>query len=95
MKKLDAVKTFNATGRTKKIQGNNLLPVEFEIWCELPDKYVRKDEIPAQETEPSSSGFNGADLIQIPAPVVPTMPPGMARRARVLRRPIRPRSSRP
>ena len=26
---------------------------------ELPDKYVRKDEIPAQESGPTTSGFNG------------------------------------
>ena len=31
---------------------------------ELPERYVRKDEIPAQESGPTLSGFNGADLIQ-------------------------------
>src|SRR6476646_6921759 len=53
-----SVKSFVATGRTKRVSGENLVPVEFEIDVELPDKYVRKDEIPAQETAPSSSGFN-------------------------------------
>lgn len=66
--KLSAVTTWTATGRTRKLQGNNLVPVEFEMWCELPDKFVRKDEIPAQESDPSSSGFNGDSLIQIPPP---------------------------
>jgi hypothetical protein len=73
-KRLDAVKNFNATGRTRKVQGNNLLPVEFELWCELPDKYARKDEVPAQESGPTTTGFNGDDLIQVPAPQMPAMP---------------------
>lgn len=78
--KLSGVKSFTVTGRTKKIQGNNLLPVEFEIACEFPDKYVRKDEVPAQESAPSSSGFNGDGLIQIPPPAAPpAMPPGPSR----------------
>lgn len=67
-KKLSAVKSFSATGRTRQIRGNNLIPIEFEISCELPDKYVRKDEIPAQDTDPTTVGFNGDTLIQFPAP---------------------------
>jgi hypothetical protein len=43
---------------------------------ELPDKYVRKDEIPAQESGPTSTGFNGDELIQLPVPTAPTPPPG-------------------
>jgi len=66
--KLAAVKNFVATGRTKQIRGNNLVPIEFEIACELPDKYFRKDEVPAQESDPSTSGFNGDGLIQVPVP---------------------------
>src|SRR6185503_12801356 len=57
-KKLAAVKTLVATGRTRQVRGENLVPIEFEIAMELPDKYVRKDEIPAQESEPSTVGFN-------------------------------------
>jgi hypothetical protein len=67
-KKLSAVKTFVATGRTRQIRGNNLVPIEFEINCELPDKFVRKDEIPAQDTDPTTRGFNGDTLIQVPPP---------------------------
>src|SRR2546422_1631620 len=70
-KALASVKTFVATGRTRQIRGNNLVQIEFEISCELPDKFVRKDEIPAQDTDPTTSGFNGDQLIQIPPP-----PPG-------------------
>jgi hypothetical protein len=67
-KKLSAVRTFTATGRTRQIRGNNLVPIEFEINCELPDKFVRKDEIPAQDTDPTTRGFNGDTLIQFPPP---------------------------
>src|SRR5580658_5966096 len=67
-KKLSAVKTFTATGRTRQIRGNNVVPVEFEINCELPDKFVRTDEFPAQDTDPTTLGFIGDDLIQFPLP---------------------------
>jgi hypothetical protein len=76
--KLAAVKNFVATGRTRRLSGNNLVPIEFEISVELPDKYVRKDEIPAQENEPTSTGFNGTGLIQIPQPAAPGPPPARA-----------------
>jgi hypothetical protein len=65
---LAAVKTFVATGRTRQIRGNNLVPIEFEIDCELPDKFVRKDEIPAQDTDLTVTGFRGDELIQFPPP---------------------------
>src|SRR6266566_1459324 len=61
-KALSAVKTIVATGRTQQIRGNNLVPIEFEMNIELPDKYVRRDEIPAQESGPSTAGFNGEKI---------------------------------
>jgi hypothetical protein len=70
-KKLAAVKTLVATGRTRQVRGNNLVPIEFEVDIELPDKYVRKDEIPAQESGPTISGFRGDELLQFPAPSPP------------------------
>jgi hypothetical protein len=70
-KKLSAVKSFTATGRTRQLRGNNLVPIEFEITCELPDKCVRTDEFPAQDADPTTQGFNGDALIQVPLP-----PPG-------------------
>lgn len=78
---LEAVKTVVATGRTRRVRGDNLVPIEFEIAIELPDKYVRKDEVPAEESEPTSTGFNGADVIQFPVPGAgrpggPAAPPG-------------------
>jgi hypothetical protein len=65
-KKLSAITSFNANGRTRQVRGNNLVPIEFEINCELPDKFVRRDEIPAQDTDPTTVGFNGDGLIQVP-----------------------------
>jgi hypothetical protein len=80
-KKLSAVKSFSATGRTRQVRGDNLVPIEFEIFVELPDKYVRKDEIPAQESGPTSSGFNGDELVVEPAP--PAAMPEPMKKARV------------
>lgn len=74
---LDAVKTLVATGRTRRVRGDNLVPIEFELLLELPDKYVRVDEFPAEDTEPTSSGFSGDALIQIPP--LPSGPPAMGR----------------
>jgi len=62
-KNLAAVKSFIATGRTRQLRGDNLVPIEFEIACELPDKYVRRDEFPAQDIPPAVNGFRGADAI--------------------------------
>src|SRR6185312_410298 len=75
-KRLAAVKSFIATGRTRQVRGDNLVPIEFEIAAELPDKYVRKDEIPAQESGPTATGFNGEDLIQFPEAPAPPMRAG-------------------
>jgi hypothetical protein len=74
--KISSVKTFTTTGRTRRVQGDNLVPIEFELAVELPDKYIRKDEIPAQESDPSTQGFNGDALIQIPPPTPPEPRPG-------------------
>lgn len=80
-KKLAAVKSFTAQGRTRQVRGENLVPIEFEIFVELPDKYLRKDEIPAQESGPTASGFAGEELLVDPLPPAPM--PDPARKARV------------
>ena len=67
-KRIAGVKTVVANGRTRQVQGDNLVPIEFEINIELPDKYVRTDEIPARESGATSRGFNAATLIQFPVP---------------------------
>lgn len=79
--KLAAVKSFSATGRTRQVRGENLVPIEFEIFVQFPDKYLRKDEIPAQESGPTASGFSGDELLQDPLPAAPM--PDPARKARV------------
>ena len=70
--KLAAIKTVVASGRTRRVRGDNLVPIEFELLIEQPDKYVRVDEFPAEDADPTSSGFNGEALIQHPPP--PAMP---------------------
>ena len=69
--RIAAVKTFIATGRTRQIRGDNLIPIEFEIQVELPDKYARRDEFPAQDNGPATIGFNGDTLVQSPPPLPP------------------------
>lgn len=75
--KVTAVKSFTTTGRTRRVQGENLVPIEFELAVELPDKYMRKDEIPAQESDPTTNGFNGDALVQSPPMTPPEPRPGM------------------
>ena len=75
--RIAAVKTFIATGRTRQVRGENLIPIEFEIQAELPDKYSRRDEFPAQDAGPTTAGFVGDALVLIPRPVPPPPRPGM------------------
>ena len=75
--KISGVKTFIATGRTRQVRGENLVPIEFEIQAELPDKYSRRDEFPAQDAGPVTAGFVGDALVLIPRPVPPSPRPGM------------------
>jgi hypothetical protein len=79
--KLSSVTAFTATGRTQQVQGDNLVPIEFEISCALPDKCVRRDEVPAKENGPTFTGFNGDALVLLPAPPMPLPEP--ARQARL------------
>src|SRR5262245_46095585 len=74
--KLAAVKTLVVTGRTRQARGDNLVPIEFEIQAELPDKFARRDEFPAQDQGPTVVGFTGDRFVQIPAPQPPPARPG-------------------
>lgn len=76
---LTAVKTVVATGRTRQIRGNNMVPVEFELACQLPDACVRTEEYPAQTIDPTTTGFRGETVIQLPAPPAGAGPPNSAR----------------
>jgi hypothetical protein len=70
-KKLATITSFVATGQTRQIRGDNLIPIEFEINVELPDRYSRRDETPAVESGYSTSGFNGDGLVQLPPLAAP------------------------
>lgn len=72
--KLTGIRTLTVTGRTRRVRGNNLVPIEFEISYELPDRFLRRDESPFEESDPTSVGFNGDDLVQIPAPAAANAP---------------------
>jgi hypothetical protein len=74
--RLAAMNTFIATGRTRQVRGDNLIPIEFEIQAELPDRFARRDEFPAQDSGPSVTGFNGDRFVQNPAPPSPPSRPG-------------------
>jgi hypothetical protein len=78
--RISSLKSFVTTGRTRQVQGDNLVPVEFEIACEWPDKCYRRDEIPARESGPTTVGFNGDQLIQLPVPPPPPAAPAGAGR---------------
>jgi hypothetical protein len=64
--RLAGVTTFSATGRTRQLRGNNLVPIEFEVIVAFPDRYVRTEEFPAQDKDPVTQGFSGDVLIQSP-----------------------------
>jgi hypothetical protein len=66
--RLASIRSFVATGRTRQVQGNNLVAIELQLAWEAPDKFVRTDEFPAQDREPVTTGFDGARLIQTGPP---------------------------
>jgi len=74
--RIAAVKSFITNGRTRQVRGENLIPIEFEIQVELPDKYSRRDEFPAQDAGPVTAGFVGDQLVLIPRPTPPPPRPG-------------------
>ena len=80
--KLSAVKSFTATGRTRQVRGDNLVPIEFEIFVELPDKYLRKDEVPAQESGPTAHGLQRRRVPAGSSASRPADPSGRRRRGR-------------
>ena len=65
-KKVAAVKTVTASGRSTRVTGNGSTPNDFEMAMELPDKYVKKDTLAmiAGSAIARTSGFNGGDVIE-------------------------------
>jgi hypothetical protein len=63
--KLAAVKSFMASGRSARTAGQFQLSSEFEMNCELPDKYVKTETISMGTAGTTNKvGFNGGTLIQ-------------------------------
>jgi hypothetical protein len=67
-KKLAAIKTFTATGRsTKVVDEKSAAPTDFETAFELPDKFMRKDALGMINGSAitRTSGFNADEPINI------------------------------
>jgi hypothetical protein len=63
--KLAAVKSFSANARSARSAGQFQLSGDVEILCELPDKYVRTENLSIGGASASSVlGFSGDTLIQ-------------------------------
>ena len=65
---LSAVRTFSATGVIRQVRGELVVLTAFVVSCELPDKYARREEVPATVSGATVSGFNAGDLILDPSP---------------------------
>ena len=48
-KRIASIKTIVASGQTRQLQGDNLVPIVFEISIELPDKYVVPTRFPREK----------------------------------------------
>ncbi len=67
-KKLSAVRTVTATGRSVRANGDSsAAPTDFELAMELPDKYMKKEVVAVMGNNVISrtSGFNGGGLIEV------------------------------
>jgi len=65
-KKIAAVKTVAASGRSVKVSGETSgAPADFEFAMELPDKYMKKEVLAmlGNNAITHTSGFNGDDVI--------------------------------
>lgn len=54
--RIAAVKTLVATGQTKQVRGDNLVPIEFEINIEFPDKQGSRRRPRERRTSYRSTG---------------------------------------
>src|SRR6476660_9968859 len=66
-KKIAAVKTFTASGRSTRVTNNGATPNDFEMAMELPDKFVKKDTLAMINGSAiaRTSGFNGNNVIEV------------------------------
>lgn len=83
-KKIAAVKTVTASGRSTRVTASGSTPNDFELAMELPDKFVKKDTLAMINGSAiaRTSGFNGGALIE----AIDT-PPQMGGRMLIMRGP--------
>ncbi len=63
--KVASVRAFSATGRSARTLGQFQLTGDIDIQCELPDKYVKREELSMGAAAMSNTlGFNGETLIR-------------------------------
>ena len=80
--KLDSLRTFSLEAKSAMNMGERQMVRDLELYLELPDKYLRVDNITAPIARTMTSGHNGEKLIQPQgnaaggAPMVFSMPAG-------------------
>ncbi|MEX2271528.1 MAG: hypothetical protein WD690_08665 [Vicinamibacterales bacterium] len=62
--KLETLKTFSLEAKTARNIGERQMTSEIEIFLELPDKYLRVDNVTAPVAASMTSGFNGDNVIR-------------------------------
>lgn len=63
---LESLKTFSLEARSARNMGERQLVTDIELYLDLPDRYLRVDNITAPIARTMTSGFNGDKLI-VPA----------------------------
>jgi hypothetical protein len=62
--KLDSLKTFSMEAKTARNVGTRQMTSDVEFYLEMPDKYLRVENITAPMAASMSSGFNGDKVIR-------------------------------
>jgi hypothetical protein len=62
--KLDTMKTFSMQAQMARNIGERQLTSDIELYLELPDKYLRVENVTAPVARTSSMGFNGDKVIR-------------------------------
>ena len=69
--RIGGVQSLRATGRTVRVRGESLVPIEVDIIAQLPDRYVRTEITPSQPGAPTP-----VPLQTETAPAPKAQPPG-------------------
>ncbi len=62
--KLDSLKTFSMEAKTARNVGTRQMTSDVEFYLEMPDKYLRVENITAPMAASMSTGFNGDKIIR-------------------------------